>query len=43
MFFQSQVGAAFRGDVDFTNAASDPVRGEIHLRGVELTTTFAPN
>jgi hypothetical protein len=40
-FFQSPLGAAFHGDVDLTNAADDPYRGELHLHGVALSTTLA--
>jgi len=40
-FFPSPIGVPFRGDVDLTNAAGDPYRGELHLRGLELSTTLS--
>ncbi len=41
MFFQTPYGNAFTGDVDLTNDASDPIRGELHLHGVVLTTPWS--
>jgi hypothetical protein len=42
-FFQSPLGAAFHGDIDLTNAAGDPYRGELHLHGLVLSTTLSGN
>jgi hypothetical protein len=39
-FFKSSIGSPFRGDIDLTNAADDPYRGELHLHGLELSTTL---
>ena len=39
-FFRSPLGATFHGDVDLTNAPTDAIRGELHLRGLALSTTL---
>ena len=39
-FFRSPSGTAFRGDLDLTNEALDPFRGELHLHGLVLSTTL---
>ncbi len=39
-YFSSPVGAAFHGDVDLTNDATDSIRGELHLHGLALSTTL---
>ena len=41
MFFQTPFGSGFRGDVDLTNDASDPIRGELHLHGTVLRTIWS--
>ena len=39
-FFKSAIGQAYRGDIDLTNDASEPIRGELHLHGLVLSTTL---
>ena len=39
-FFKSAIGATYRGDVNLTNAADDPFRGELHFHGLVLSTTL---
>ena len=39
-FFPSPIGQPFRGNLDLTNDASDEIRGELHLRGLTLSTTM---
>jgi hypothetical protein len=38
--FRSPLGATFAGDVDLNNSPSDTLRGELHLRGLRLSTTL---
>ena len=40
-FFKSPLGTPFQGDLDLTNVAADPYRGELHLRGLVLSTTLS--
>ena len=40
-FFKSPIGATYRGDVDLTNEADDPFRGELHFHGLVLSTTLS--
>ena len=39
-FFKSPIGAPFHGNIDLTNASSDPFRGELHILGLTLSTTL---
>jgi hypothetical protein len=39
-FFKSPLGGTFVGDVDLQNEALDPFRGELHLHGLQLSTTL---
>jgi hypothetical protein len=41
-FFKSPIGGTFTGDLDLTSGADeDPLRGELVLRGVQLSTTLS--
>jgi hypothetical protein len=39
-FFKSPIGTTYSGDVNLTNDASDPYRGELHIHGMKLSTTL---
>ncbi len=39
-FFTSPIGQAWSGDLDLVNDAQDQIRGELHLRGLTLSTTM---
>jgi hypothetical protein len=39
-YFASPIGVPFHGDLDLTNAADDPYPGELHLRGLVLSTAL---
>ncbi len=39
-FFTSPIGQSFHGDIDLTNDPQDEIRGELHLRGLTLSTTM---
>lgn len=39
-FFSSSIGQTFHGDIDLTNDPQDEIRGELHLRGLTLSTTM---
>jgi hypothetical protein len=39
-YFVTPIGEAFRGDIDLTNDPADRIRGELHLRGLTLSTTL---
>jgi hypothetical protein len=40
-FFKAPIGTSFQGDLDLTNVPADPYRGELHLRGLVLSTTLS--
>lgn len=40
-FFASPLGAAYRGDIDLTNIATDQFRGELHMHGHALSTSLS--
>ena len=42
-FFQSPIGHVFAGNLDLTNDPADTIRGELHLRGLTLSTTLTGN
>lgn len=37
VFFQSPLGTSYRGNIDLTNATTDPYRGELHIHGLVLS------
>jgi hypothetical protein len=39
-FFRSPIGQSYVWDIDLTNDAQDAIRGELHLRGLTLSTTL---
>jgi len=38
--FHTPLGTTFSGNVDLANSPSDPIRGELHLHGLRLSTTL---
>ena len=40
-FFKSPIGKVFTGNLDLSNDPADSIRGELHLHGLTLSTTFS--